>query len=140
METKQIKELIELFESSGLSSMEIEEGNLKVRLAKPATPVVSSPTVVVKPTVVNEEVEEDTPKISITSPLVGTFYRAKTPNDAPYVQVGDRVNVGDVICMIEAMKTMNEIKADKAGIIKEILVENGSMVQYGDELFTLGDN
>lgn len=140
METKQIKELIELFESSGLSSMEIEEGNLKVRLAKPATPVVSSPTVVVKPTVVNEEVKEDTPKISITSPLVGTFYRAKTPNDAPYVQVGDRVNVGDVICMIEAMKTMNEIKADKAGIIKEILVENGSMVQYGDELFILGDN
>lgn len=140
METKQIKELIELFESSGLSSMEIEEGNLKVRLAKPTTPMVSTHSVVMKPTVVNEEVKEDTPKITITSPLVGTFYRAKTPNDAPYVQVGDHVNVGDVICMIEAMKTMNEIKADKAGIIKEIVIENGSMVQYGDELFILGDD
>ena len=82
---------------------------------------------------------EDENKIEITSPLVGTFYRAKSPKDKPYVSVGDIVHKGDVVCMVEAMKTMNEIQSDQEGIVKEICVEDSSMVEYGQVLIVLGE-
>lgn len=142
METKQVKEIIEIFEASGLSHMEIEEGNLRIKLEKPValSPIAVNTTApIIEKSVLAQPVQEK-PGVSITSPLVGTFYRAKSPKDKPYINVGDRVSKGDVICMIEAMKTMNEIKADKEGIVKEICVENGDMVEYDQVLILLGDD
>ena len=136
METKQIKEILEIFEASGLSHMELEEGNLKIKMEKPVGEIVVQPTP--RPVVQEEEIKEE-PMTTIDSPLVGTFYRAKSPKDKPYVQVGDVVHVGDVICMVEAMKTMNEIQSDKEGIVKEILVEDGSMVEFDQALIVLGE-
>ena len=141
MDTNQIREIIAVFEESGLSSLEIEEGNLKIKMEKPSvTTPVEQPTSVVTTDEVKQEITKEKEEASITSPLVGTFYRAKSPNDAPYVNAGDHVHTGDVICMIEAMKTMNEIQADKDGIIRKILVENGEMVEYGQSLFTIGED
>ena len=141
MDTNQIKEIIAIFEESGLSSLELEEGNLKIKMEKPSvTTPVEQPTSVVTTDEVKQEITKEKEEASITSPLVGTFYRAKSPNDAPYVKEGDHVHTGDVICMIEAMKTMNEIQADKDGIIRKILVENGEMVEYGQPLFTIGED
>lgn len=140
MDTNQIREIIAIFEESGLSSLELEEGNLKIKMEKPSAAQVAAepaPIVTAAPEMTQQKAEEET---NITSPLVGTFYRAKSPNDAPYVKEGDHVHTGDVICMIEAMKTMNEIQADKDGIIKKILVENGEMVEYGQPLFTIGED
>ena len=141
MDTNQIREIIAVFEESGLSSLEIEEGNLKIKMEKPSvTTPVEQPTSVVTTDEVKQEITKEKEEASITSPLVGTFYRAKSPNDAPYVKEGDHVHTGDVICMIEAMKTMNEIQADKDGIIRKILVEDGEMVEYGQPLFTIGED
>ena len=141
MDTNQIREIIAVFEESGLSSLEIEEGNLKIKMEKPSvTTVVEQPSSVVTTDAVKEETPAEKEEASITSPLVGTFYRAKSPKDEPYVNVGDHVHTGDVICMIEAMKTMNEIAADKDGIIHKILVEDGEMVEYGQPLFTIGED
>lgn len=140
MDTNQIREIIAIFEESGLSSLELEEGNLKIKMEKPSAAQVAAepaPIVTAAPEMTQQKAEEET---NIASPLVGTFYRAKSPNDAPYVKEGDHVHTGDVICMIEAMKTMNEIQADKDGIIKKILVENGEMVEYGQPLFTIGED
>jgi acetyl-CoA carboxylase biotin carboxyl carrier protein len=78
------------------------------------------------------------PAVTIDSPLVGTFYKAASPDAAPFVQVGDRVNADTTLCIIEAMKVMNEIKAEKSGVIKEILVENAQPVEYGQPLFVIG--
>lgn len=99
----------------------------------PVTQIVHTP--------MPKEVEKVKPeeKITVNSPLVGTFYRAKSPKDKPYVQVGDVVHVGDVICMVEAMKTMNEIQSDKEGIVKEVLVEDGAMVEFDQALIVLGE-
>lgn len=142
MDTNQIREIIALFEKSGLSSLELEEGNLKIKMEKPSEPAVTP--AVQKPSAIITTNEETTTtkqeEKNITSPLVGTFYRAKSPADAPYVKEGDYVHTGDVICMIEAMKTMNEIQADKDGTIHKILVEDGEMVEYGQPLFTIGED
>lgn len=141
MDTNQIREIIAIFEESGLSSLELEEGNLKIKMEKPSVTAVTSVTEQPAPVVTTtEEAPLPVNEQSITSPLVGTFYRAKSPNDAPYVKEGDYVHAGDVICMIEAMKTMNEIQADKEGTILKILVEDGEMVEYGQPLFTIGEN
>lgn len=139
METKQVKEIIEIFEASNLSHMELEEGNLKIRLEKPTDPAQSIPVSQIVHTQVEPKSIEDENKIEITSPLVGTFYRAKSPKDKPYVSVGDIVHKGDVVCMVEAMKTMNEIQSDQEGIVKEICVEDSSMVEYGQVLIVLGE-
>ena len=139
METKQVKEIIEIFEASNLSHMELEEGNLKIRLEKPTGPAQSIPVSQIVHTKVEPKPIEDENKIEITSPLVGTFYRAKSPKDKPYVSVGDIVHKGDVVCMVEAMKTMNEIQSDQEGIVKEICVEDSSMVEYGQVLVVLGE-
>lgn len=136
METKQIKEILEIFEASGLSHMEIEEGNLKIKMEKPAGELVAQP--IPRP-VVQEEPTQEEPMMTIDSPLVGTFYRAKSLQAKPYVEIGDHVHVNDVVCMVEAMKTMNEIHSDKEGIVTQILVEDKEMVEYGQPLIVLGE-
>lgn len=142
METKQIKEIMELFEASGLSHMELEEGNLKIKMEKPVGPSqtgvqaqLTHGPIVEKP---QEPQEAAKPSVTIDSPLVGTFYRAKSPEAKPYVKVGDHIQKGDVICMVEAMKTMNEIHSDQDGVVIDILVEDGTMVEYGQPLVALG--
>lgn len=136
METKQIKEILEIFEASGLSHMEIEEGNLKIKMEKPAGELAAQP--IPRP-VVQEEPTQEEPMMTIDSPLVGTFYRAKSSQAKPYVEIGDHVHVNDVVCMVEAMKTMNEIHSDKEGIVTQILVEDKEMVEYGQPLIILGE-
>jgi len=147
MDLKQLQKVIEIFESSSLAELEIEEAGMRFRLAK--QPKGSSAKAMAKSEVVSQskEVQEAKPRkkplkekrplISVRSPLVGTLYRAPSPEEKPYVEVGDEVVVGQGLCVIEAMKVMNEITSEVEGRIKEILVKNGHPVEYDQELFLI---
>ena len=149
MDLRKLKSLIELFESSGIGELEISEGEERVRLTR--APAVGAPAVVVQslpssqtmvpvpPPVTLETVAPVEPEgHTVKSPMVGTFYRAGAPGSKAFVEVGDSVQVGDTLCIIEAMKLMNEIEADRAGTVKAILVENGQAVEYGQPLVVIG--
>ena len=148
MDLRKLKTLIDLVAESDISELEVTEGDGKVRIVKsaPAAPqqmVYAAPAVAAAPAaaapvapVVEASVVPDGDVI--TAPMVGTFYRAPNPGAAPFVEVGQSVAKGDALCIIEAMKLLNEIEAEKAGIIKEILVENGAPVEYGQPLFVIG--
>lgn len=140
MDIRKIKKLIELLEDSGVAEIEIKEGEESVRISRygqPAAapaPAVPAPVPVAAPV----EVPPEPPAVSghpILSPMVGTFYRAPSPGAKPFVELGQRVEVGTVLCIIEAMKILNQIESDKAGVLKEIRVENGQPVEYGEPLF-----
>ena len=147
MDLKQLQKVIEIFESSSLSELEIEEAGMRFRLAK--QPKGWSAKNIVKSEVVSQSKEvpatkpgkkllkEKKPLISVRSPLVGTFYRAPSPEEKPYVEIGDEVVVGQTLCIIEAMKVMNEITSEADGKVKEILVKNGHPVEYDQELFLI---
>ncbi|MDP2813246.1 MAG: biotin/lipoyl-containing protein [Erysipelotrichaceae bacterium] len=138
MKIENIEQIIKLFERSTVSKMEIESGDLKIKLEKEVgetgnyvrIPNVSSPTLVVEP-------DSDT---LVKAPLVGTFYGAVNPQSAPFVQIGEFVSAGTVLCLIEAMKVMNEIKAPVEGVVLEILGRNGEMVAYDQPLIRLGES
>jgi acetyl-CoA carboxylase biotin carboxyl carrier protein len=150
MDIRKIKKLIELVEESGISELEISEGEESVRISRSApTTNYSAPVqniqipqpapVVVAPTV-QAEVVTDAVAIdgtTIKSPMVGTFYRTPSPESKAFVEVGQTVNVGDVLCIVEAMKMMNQIESEKAGTIKAILVENGQPVEFDQPLFII---
>ena len=150
MDIRKIKKLIELVEESGISELEISEGEESVRISRsmPAAnysapvqniPIPQPAPVVVAPTV-EAEVIADTNTINgttIKSPMVGTFYRTPSPESKAFVEVGQSVNVGDVLCIVEAMKMMNQIESEKAGTIKAILVENGQPVEFDQPLFII---
>ncbi|HWT34740.1 MAG TPA: acetyl-CoA carboxylase biotin carboxyl carrier protein [Paraburkholderia sp.] len=156
MDLRKLKTLIDLVSESGISELEVTEGEGKVRIVKNAPPVyVQQPGSfapqypVSAPAAVGHAAEAlagapATPAAAapqghvVTSPMVGTFYRAPSPGADPFVQVGDTVKEGQTICIIEAMKLLNEIESDQAGVIKEILVENGQAVEYGQPLFVIG--
>ena len=150
MDLRKLKKLIDLVEESGIAELEVTEGEEKVRItreqagntvsyaappmamqapAPAAAPVAAAPVVEAKPVV------DDTKLIK--SPMVGTFYRSSSPGSKPFLEVGQTVNVGDTLCIIEAMKLMNEIEADRSGVIKSILAENGQPVEYGEPLFVI---
>ncbi len=139
MKIENIEQIIKLFERSSVSKMEIESGDLKIKLEKEVgdtgsyvrVPNVSSPL-----SVVQSEPDSDT---VVKAPLVGTFYGAVNPQSAPFVQVGEFVTVGTVLCLIEAMKVMNEIKAPVDGVVLEIIGRNGEMVAYDQPLVRLGE-
>jgi acetyl-CoA carboxylase biotin carboxyl carrier protein len=139
MKIENIEQIIKLFERSTVSKMEIESGDLKIKLEKEVgdtgsyvrVPNVSSSVSVGQP-----EPDSDT---VVKAPLVGTFYGAVNPQSAPFVQVGEFVTVGTVLCLIEAMKVMNEIKAPVDGVVLEILGRNGEMVAYDQPLVRLGE-
>ncbi len=142
MDTGKIKEIISIFEQSALNSMELEADDLKITLQKNA-PVLNAKN---EPVYVSEplkEVAEETPAAvlgeAVRSPLVGTFYAAASETSKPFVEVGTTVKEGDILCIIEAMKVMNEIHAPKSGVIKEILVHDGDMVQFDEELMIIGE-
>lgn len=153
MDIRKVKKLIELLDESGIAEIEITEGEESVRISRysqnaPAAPVAMSyaPPAAAPPAaapsvaaasaeIAPVEAEED--GFLVPAPMVGTFYAASSPGAAPYVQVGDRVNEGDTLCIIEAMKMMNQIDADVSGVIKSIRVQNGEAVEYGQTLIVI---
>ncbi|MWN04906.1 acetyl-CoA carboxylase biotin carboxyl carrier protein [Gilliamella sp. Pas-s95] len=150
MDIRKIKKLIELVEESGISELEISEGEESVRISRSApTTNYSAPVqniqipqpapVVVAPTVQTEVVTDTVANdgATIKSPMVGTFYRTPSPESKAFVEVGQTVNIGDVLCIVEAMKMMNQIESEKAGTIKAILVENGQPVEFDQPLFII---
>ena len=152
MDLRKLKTLIELVENSGIAELEISEGEERVRITRslpPGTPpateqgaqlptpagaLASSQAAASGPTAAQAESEGHVVK----SPMVGTFYRSASPGAKPFVEIGDEVQVGDPLCIIEAMKLMNEIEADQAGVVKAILIENGQPVEYGQALVVIG--
>jgi len=149
MDIRKVKKLIELLDESGIAEIEITEGEESVRISRysqhaPAAaaavaPVAAAPVAAPPPAAVPDappaEVEEE--GFQVAAPMVGTFYAASSPGAAPYVQVGDRVKEGDTLCIIEAMKMMNQIEADVSGVIKSIRVQNGEPVEYGQTLIVI---
>ena len=153
MDLRKLKTLIDLVQNSGISELEISEGEEKIRIAKhltaaPATTLVSMP--VPTPATAPSPAQADpapaaadpTPVQAeghvMKAPMVGTFYRSSGPDASPFVEVGQTVKAGDTLCIIEAMKLMNEIEADVSGVIKAIQVENGQAVEYGQPMFVIG--
>ena len=150
MDIRKIKKLIELLEQSGIAELEIREGEESVRISRnsPAAampisaPMVAPTSAATTPsapdTVDSAPTEEARPSgHEIRSPMVGTFYSAPSPTAGPFVTVGQKVEVGDTLCIIEAMKMMNQIEADRAGVIKQILLENGQPVEFDQVLFII---
>lgn len=141
MNLKEIKEMINLMNENELVELELERDGLKIKLKKSSGHEEELITTSQAPKVLAEVAKEEGAQlekqklIEINSPMVGTFYRAASPESAPFVDVGSEIEPAEVICIIEAMKLMNEIKAEFKGKIKEILVENGSPVEFGQVLF-----
>ncbi len=133
MKTEEIEKLIAIFESSKVACMELETADFKLKLSKEGA--ISKTEVVVEDK--KEEASEVETGNLVTSPLVGTFHEAPYPNAEPFVKVGTPVKKGDKLCIIEAMKVMSEIKSPYDGIVQQIFVENGMMVEYGQKLFEI---
>lgn len=146
MDRKEIEDLIQLFERSSLSELVLERGETKLVLrrqfegAPPSRPPAETPSFT---RAKGEERPEGAAEPAadhgylVRSPIVGTFYRRPSPEEDPYVEVGDRVDVGDTVCIVEAMKVMNEVRTERAGRIKEILVEDATAVEYGEPLIVV---
>ncbi len=154
MDIRKIKKLIELVEESGVAEIEIKEGEESVRIKRnldptmvPMAPQVyhaptSEPVSAAKPTPAPEALPESTIPSGhqVCSPMVGTLYLAPSPDSPPFVTQGQRVSVGDTLCIVEAMKMMNQIEADKAGVIKSIMMDNGQPVEFGQPLFVIEED
>jgi acetyl-CoA carboxylase biotin carboxyl carrier protein len=150
MDLRKLKKLIDLVEASGIAELEITEGEEKVRIAKSiaGAPMMmahapqmmhAAPPAVAAVPVAAAPAEDAVPEGHVVrSPMVGTFYRAPSPGSKNFAEVGQSVNAGDTLCIIEAMKLLNEIETDQGGVIKAILVENGQPVEYGEPLFVIG--
>ncbi len=155
MDLRKLKTLIDLVAESDISELEVTEGESKVRIVKgaaashsqvvmmpaPAAAPVAAAPAAAAPVTAAAPVEAPAAAPAghiVKSPMVGTFYRASAPGAAPFVEVGTSVKQGETICIIEAMKLLNEIEADASGVIKEILVENGQPVEFGQPLFLIG--
>ena len=145
MDIDKISSIVELFKNSGLDEMTLELKDFKINLKNNKVEYVAKEfvNVVEKSSPVKvEKVEEQVNDIKgewIKAPFVGTFYAAPSANEAPYVKVGQKINKGDVICILEAMKVMNEIKSNKSGTVLEIKAQNGNMVEFDEELILIGD-
>ncbi len=148
MDIRKVKKLIELLEESGIAEIEIHEGEESVRITRVnqsatviAAPVAAAP--VAAPAAapvpaVEEKADDGIPAgHQVTSPIVGTFYASSSPSAKPFVTVGESVAAGDILCIIEAMKIMNQIEADKSGTIKAILAENGDPIEFGQPLYVI---
>jgi acetyl-CoA carboxylase biotin carboxyl carrier protein len=149
MDLRKLKTLIELVESSGIAELEIAEGEERVRITRSLPPPSPAPAqgaaMAATPGVQLSVAAEAPPSAAaapeghvVKSPMVGTFYRSASPGAKPFVEIGDEVQAGDPLCIIEAMKLMNEIEADQAGVVKAILIENGQPVEYGQALVVIG--
>ena len=156
MDLRKLKKLIDLVEESGIAELELTEGEEKVKISRQVeaqqiaplyiqSPLVTAPPVI-PPSPSESSTSEQNDKSAtasqstekhITSPMVGTFYRASSPDAGPFVEIGSTVKKGDILCIIEAMKILNEIESDKDGVIKKILIENGQPVEFGEPLFVV---
>lgn len=150
MDLRKLKKLIDLVQESGIAELEITEGEEKVRISRAGTAVqtavmtmpqattmmAAAPAAAAAPAVIEAPAEPEGHVVK--SPMVGTFYRSSAPAAKPFVEIGQSVNAGDTLCIIEAMKLLNEIEADQGGVIKSVLVENGQPVEYGQPLFLIG--
>ena len=143
MDLKQIKKIIQLFEESKVNELELEDGNLKIRLAKQhptVSPVMFSDCItntIAEPIITNNKLTDVAPNesfIAIKSPVVGTYYAANSPTAQPFVTIGKKVKKGEVLCLVEAMKILNELRSDVTGVVKEICVKNGELIQYDQPL------
>ena len=137
-----LKKAIEIFKESGLTYMEFEQDGMRVAFDNRQNQTIAAPSAVVAPaapTQVAEENSNSDNKFYVTSPLVGTYHHAASQGAKPFVSVGQKVKKGDKLCIIEAMKVMNEITATKSGEITEILVSEGQMVEFDQKLFVIGD-
>ncbi|MEO8008194.1 MAG: acetyl-CoA carboxylase biotin carboxyl carrier protein [Betaproteobacteria bacterium] len=150
MDLRKLKKLIDLVQESGIAELEITEGEEKVRINRvgspghpgmtnipqalapvtPAAAVIPAPGAGVTPAEPEGHI--------VKSPMVGTFYRSSAPGSKPFVEIGQNINAGETLCIIEAMKLLNEIEADQSGVVKKVLVENGQPVEYGQPLFIIG--
>ena len=153
MDLRKLKKLIDLVEESGISELEVTEGEERVRIAKHApvaaaqsyvmalsAPQPAAPAAVaVSATPASGSDKPDLPEGQVVkSPMVGTFYRSASPGSDPFVEIGSAVKTGETLCIVEAMKLLNEIESDCSGTVKAILVENGQPVEYGEPLFIIG--
>jgi acetyl-CoA carboxylase biotin carboxyl carrier protein len=150
MDLRKLKKLIDLVQESGISELEVTEGEEKVRIAKQMTAAPMAHQVYAAAPVAHAAAPAAAPVAAaasepalpdghvVKSPMVGTFYRASSPDAKPFVEVGDSVKQGQTLCIIEAMKLLNEIESDASGVIKAILVENGQPVEFGEPLFVIG--
>jgi acetyl-CoA carboxylase biotin carboxyl carrier protein len=144
MDIRKVKKLMELLEQSGMAEIEIHEGEESVRISRygeaptiapaPVTPVIMPPPVEASTQTPAKKESNGHP---ITSPMVGTFYLAASPNSKPFVEVGQHVNQGETVCIIEAMKIMNQIEADQSGTVIEILCNDGDAVEFGQTLVVI---
>ncbi|OEY94823.1 acetyl-CoA carboxylase, biotin carboxyl carrier protein [Acinetobacter proteolyticus] len=135
MDIRKIKKLIDLMIESDLQAIEVKEGDQSISLTRP-TPVYTAAPVAAAPTASAPAPAAKTPRGAVeTSPMVGVFYAAPSPGEAPFVNVGQTVSAGETLGIIEAMKIMNPIEATKSGVIEEILVKNGEVIQFGQPLF-----
>lgn len=154
MDIRKIKKLIELVEESGITELEVseEEGTVRISRAQPAATAavqyVAAPQATVTqaaapsatqtaPAMVAAAASEDVSGHVVLSPMVGTFYRSPSPDAKPFIEVGQTVNVGDALCIVEAMKMMNRIESDKAGVVKAILVNDGEAVEFDQKLIII---
>jgi len=153
MDLRKLKKLIDLVEESGISELELTEGEEKVKICRstsqepqpqiihtqPKEPDTIQPPKLKEKSIATEENKDLSRKEkTIDSPMVGTFYRAASPDAAPFIDVGATVKKGDILCIVEAMKLLNEIECDQDGTIEKILVENGQPVEFGEPLFVIG--
>ena len=140
MDLNEIKALMDRFDTSACTVLELEEGNLRLRLEKGTAPVSVAPEIQAAPAAPGAAAPQPAPAEegqTLNAPLVGTFYAAPTPDQPPFVQVGDRVKKGQTLCIVEAMKLMNEIVAETDGQIVEICAQNGQVVDFGCPLFRI---
>lgn len=154
MDLRKLKKLIDLVEESGISELELTEGEEKVRISRQPSGQAMQYAQAYMPQMMHHAPQQTSapaaaaappdavaPAVEghvVKSPMVGTFYRSSSPDSKPFVEVGSSVSAGDTLCIIEAMKLLNEIEADHSGVIKAILVENGHPVEYGEPLFIIG--
>jgi acetyl-CoA carboxylase biotin carboxyl carrier protein len=151
MDIRKVKKLIELLEESGIAEIEINEGEESVRISRYGSQPIAAPfqqfaaapmaaPAAATPAADEPESSDETPAISghtIDSPMVGTFYTSASPSAPAFCKIGDSVSVGDTVCIIEAMKILNQIEADKSGVVKAILIENGQRVEFGQPLIVI---
>ena len=149
MDIRKVKKLIELLEESGISEIEISEGEESVRISRHPTgggymmpsyaappPAAAAPVAAAAPAAESAQPAVPAGHV-VSSPMVGTFYRAPSPGAKDFVEVGQSVKVGDTLCIIEAMKMMNQIEADKSGVVKAVLADNADPVEFGQPLFVI---
>ena len=149
MDIRKVKKLIELLEESGIAELEISEGEESVRISRhprtappaaspaPQAPAVAAPPAPKLPATAAGEHKPRNDDQTITSPMVGTYYSASAPGSKPFIELGMEIKVGHILCIIEAMKMMNQIESDKAGRITAILAKNGEPVEFGQPLFVI---